>query len=54
MREKLNWILVIDLQVKGFSKIIQGDTIRSYEYLNGEYHDRVIYGLLKEEWNLDI
>ncbi|WP_175639130.1 GNAT family N-acetyltransferase [Metabacillus schmidteae] len=26
-------------------------TIRNFEYLNGEYHDRVIYGLLKEEWN---
>jgi ribosomal-protein-serine acetyltransferase len=25
--------------------------IRNYEFLNGEYHDRVIYGLLKEEWN---
>ncbi|MFF2091807.1 GNAT family N-acetyltransferase [Paenibacillus sp. NPDC058174] len=25
-------------------------TIRNYEYLNGEYHDRIIYGLLKEEW----
>ena len=25
--------------------------IRNYEYLNGEYHDRVIYGLLKEEWD---
>lgn len=25
-------------------------TIRNYEYLNGEYHDRIIYGLLKKEW----
>ncbi|WP_078380580.1 GNAT family N-acetyltransferase [Sutcliffiella halmapala] len=24
--------------------------VRNYEFLNGEYHDRVIYGLLKEEW----
>jgi ribosomal-protein-serine acetyltransferase len=30
----------------------QEGTIRNYEYLNGAYHDRVIYGLLKEEWNL--
>ncbi|GAQ17574.1 ribosomal-protein-serine acetyltransferase [Oceanobacillus picturae] len=30
----------------------QEGIIRNYEYLNGEYHDRVIYGLLKEEWNL--
>lgn len=28
----------------------QEGIIRNYEYLNGEYHDRVIYGLLKEEW----
>lgn len=28
----------------------QEGVIRSYEYLNEEYHDRVIYGLLKEEW----
>lgn len=26
--------------------------IRNDEFLNGEYHDRVIYGLLKEEWEL--
>ena len=26
-------------------------TIRNYEFLNGEYHDRVIYGMLKEEWD---
>ncbi|WP_147805192.1 GNAT family N-acetyltransferase [Alkalicoccus halolimnae] len=32
----------------------QEGTIRNYEYLNGEYHDRVIYGLLKEEWHLPI
>lgn len=25
-------------------------TIRNYEYLNGEYHDRIIYGLLQNEW----
>ncbi|MNJ66880.1 putative ribosomal N-acetyltransferase YdaF [compost metagenome] len=25
-------------------------TIRNYEYLNGEYHDRIIYGLLQDEW----
>ncbi|MCP3764354.1 GNAT family N-acetyltransferase [Domibacillus sp. A3M-37] len=25
-------------------------TIRNYEFLNGQYHDRIIYGLLKEEW----
>jgi len=25
-------------------------TIRNYEYLNGEYHDKIIYGLLKDEW----
>lgn len=24
--------------------------IRDYELLNGEYHDRVIYGLLESEW----
>lgn len=24
--------------------------IRNYEHLNGEYLDRVIYGMLKEEW----
>ncbi|WP_412734057.1 GNAT family N-acetyltransferase [Halalkalibacterium halodurans] len=28
----------------------QEGILRNYEYLNGEYHDRVIYGLLKEEW----
>ncbi|WP_249872641.1 GNAT family N-acetyltransferase [Oceanobacillus saliphilus] len=28
----------------------QEGTIRNYEYVNGEYQDRVIYGLLKEEW----
>lgn len=32
----------------------QEGIIRNYEYLNGEYHDRVIYGLLKEEWNLTV
>ncbi|WP_100407832.1 GNAT family N-acetyltransferase [Bacillus solitudinis] len=31
----------------GFTK--EG-TIRNYEFLNGEYLDRIIYGLLKEEW----
>jgi ribosomal-protein-serine acetyltransferase len=25
--------------------------IRDYEFLNGEYHDRLIYGMLQEEWN---
>lgn len=29
----------------------QEGTIRSYEYLHGEYHDRIVYGLLKEEWS---
>lgn len=29
----------------------QEGIIRNYEYLNEEFHDRVIYGLLKEEWN---
>ncbi|MCJ7842529.1 GNAT family N-acetyltransferase [Lederbergia sp. NSJ-179] len=24
--------------------------IRDYEFLHGEYHDRVIYGLLEDEW----
>lgn len=24
--------------------------IRNYEFLNGEYLDRTIYGLLKNEW----
>ena len=30
--------------------------IRNYELLHGEYHDRIIYGLLKEEWkeNLNV
>lgn len=28
-------------------------TIRSYEYLNGRYLDRVTYGLLKEEWKVN-
>ncbi|MEK3808106.1 GNAT family protein [Bacillus sp. FSL H8-0547] len=28
----------------------QEGVIRSYEYLNEEFHDRVTYGLLKEEW----
>ncbi|WP_117160702.1 GNAT family N-acetyltransferase [Paraliobacillus sp. X-1268] len=28
----------------------QEGVIRNYEYLNGEYHDRVIYGMLLEEW----
>ncbi|MDX8291003.1 GNAT family protein [Metabacillus indicus] len=28
----------------------QEGVIRNYEYLNNEFHDRVIYGLLKEEW----
>ncbi|MCZ0704599.1 ribosomal-protein-serine acetyltransferase [Natronobacillus azotifigens] len=28
----------------------QEGIIRNDEYLNGEYHDRVIYGLLNEEW----
>ncbi|MFA9559480.1 GNAT family N-acetyltransferase [Evansella sp. AB-rgal1] len=32
----------------------QEGTIRNYEFLQGEYHDRVIYGLLKEEWNSKI
>jgi ribosomal-protein-serine acetyltransferase len=31
----------------GFTK--EG-TIRNYEFLNGEYLDRIIYGLLKDEW----
>ncbi|WP_078596594.1 GNAT family N-acetyltransferase [Evansella clarkii] len=31
----------------GFS---EEGTIRDYEYLNGQYLDRTIYGLLKEEW----
>jgi ribosomal-protein-serine acetyltransferase len=26
-------------------------TIRDYEFLNGEYHDRLIYGMLQEGWN---
>lgn len=30
----------------------EGGVIHNYEYVNGEYHDRVIYGLLKEEWIL--
>ncbi|CAG9621555.1 GNAT family N-acetyltransferase [Sutcliffiella rhizosphaerae] len=25
-------------------------TIRNYEYLNGEYLDREVYGMLREEW----
>lgn len=25
-------------------------TIRSYEFLNGEYLDRIVFGLLKNEW----
>lgn len=29
-------------------------TIRNYEYLNDEYHDRVIYGLLQEEWRTKV
>lgn len=29
----------------------QEGIIRNYEFLNGEFQDRVIYGLLKEEWN---
>ncbi|WP_026696143.1 GNAT family N-acetyltransferase [Peribacillus kribbensis] len=28
----------------------QEGIIRSYEYINGDFHDRVFYGLLKEEW----
>jgi ribosomal-protein-serine acetyltransferase len=28
--------------------------IRNYEYLNGEYYDRIIYNLLKEEWQPNI
>ncbi|MNW65626.1 putative ribosomal N-acetyltransferase YdaF [compost metagenome] len=28
-------------------------TIRSYEYLNGTYLDRVTYGLLEEEWRVN-
>ncbi|SES66771.1 ribosomal-protein-serine acetyltransferase [Oceanobacillus limi] len=28
--------------------------IRNDEFLNGVYHDRVIYGLLKEEWISDL
>lgn len=30
----------------------QEGIIRNYEFLNGEYHDRIVYGLLKEEWKL--
>ncbi|QFT89581.1 Putative ribosomal N-acetyltransferase YdaF [Bacillus sp. THAF10] len=26
--------------------------IRNYEYLNGEYLDRVVYGLLRHEWKI--
>lgn len=29
----------------------QEGIIRNYQYLNGAYQDRVIYGLLKDEWN---
>ncbi|WP_421378509.1 GNAT family N-acetyltransferase [Bacillus salacetis] len=25
--------------------------IRDYEYLNGDFHDRFIYGMLRKEWN---
>ncbi|MYL18814.1 GNAT family N-acetyltransferase [Halobacillus litoralis] len=31
----------------GFTK--EG-VLREYEYLNGSHHDRIVYGLLKEEW----
>ena len=29
----------------------QEGVIRNYEYINGVYHDRVVYGLLEEEWS---
>ncbi|WP_345840745.1 GNAT family protein [Bacillus sp. P14.5] len=30
--------------------LIEEGTIREYEYINGEFLDRVIYGIVKKEW----
>lgn len=29
---------------------VEEGTIRNYEFLNGEYFDRIIFGLIKSEW----